>query len=184
MANEVIRIYIKKKHKNEWWDFDDQSFKAYDNVSKKFKKLAEYPDQPGLWHTDIDMGTHTGAITVVPRNADSGLIAGDVKHFYVIDGNNATQIARDRTLIDEDFGGNDNLRYMDGDSNPVDGADIRVYTKQDYDAGNVDEAIGVTTTDGTGRWTNPIPVARGQTYTVHFHKPHHNGPTTVNITVA
>lgn len=85
--------------------------------------------------------------------------------------------------LDEDYGGEASLRYDTPDGTAIGGAQVRVYRKIDYDLENYDSAIGVTTTDTTGGWTDPVIVEAGLTYTVQFFKPGAYGPDTQEVTV-
>lgn len=182
--NEVIRIYIKKSDENKWWDFSDKSFKDYANITRTSKEIDEHPDQPGIWHTNIDMGTHTGKITIIPRNAETNLIAGEIKTVYLINGEPAVKLERDKRELHENYGGMDNLRYVNNDGEPIEGASIRVYTKQQFDNGNKDNPIGTTMTDKYGSWVNPVPVNTGNEYVIVFHKESSYGPDNVQLTVS
>lgn len=64
-----------------------------------------------------------------------------------------------------------NLVYKDTDGNILPDVQIRVYYKVDYDLRLMDQTIGVTTTDTTGQWRDPILVEAGYTYTVHYEDP-------------
>jgi len=86
--------------------------------------------------------------------------------------------------VDHNFGGTDVLRYVDGDGNGIDNADIWIYLKSDYDAGNVSSNYvkAKTNTDVNGRWANPVNLDPA-IYTVYFYKQGEYGPNTQEITV-
>ena len=88
-----------------------------------------------------------------------------------------------RTPLDQDSGGPQSMTYVTQDGQPVVGATIRIYEKPAYDAGNLDNVIGITVTTETGGWKDQIQVQPGQTYTVIFHKPNEYGPDRAEITV-
>ena len=85
--------------------------------------------------------------------------------------------------VDHNFGLPDALRYMDSGGNPINDAQVRVYLKSDYDAGNLSAPAGVSLTGADGRWTNPVLVTPGFSYVVRFEAPYRFGPDTVTITV-
>lgn len=86
-------------------------------------------------------------------------------------------------ILDEDYGGENELQLTDLNGDPIENAQVRVYKKIDYDLENYEAAVGVTTTDAAGGWVNPIMVEAGFTYTIHFFKPNAYGPATVEIIV-
>lgn len=89
----------------------------------------------------------------------------------------------DNTLkLNEHFPLEDDLRYMSAGGSPIDGAQVRVYYRHDYDAGRLDTPVGVTLTNAAGRWSNSILVVPGYDYTVVFFKPGEFGPDAHNVT--
>ena len=82
----------------------------------------------------------------------------------------------DTIALSEDTGGADTLRYITSANQGVSEAQIVVYLKSEYDAGNFNDPKGSTITRSDGRWMEPIRVTKGLTYTVVFHKPGHYGP--------
>lgn len=88
------------------------------------------------------------------------------------------------TAVDHNFGGTDALRYVDGVGSGIDNADIMIYLKSDYDAGNLASAYvkAKTNTDVNGQWANPLNLDPA-IYTVYFYKQGEYGPDTQEITV-
>jgi len=86
-------------------------------------------------------------------------------------------------VFDEDYDGENNLRYEDDNGDPINEAQVRVFKKIDYDLENYTAAVGVTTTDATGGWVNPVTVEAGLTYTIQFFKPGYFGPDTKEVIV-
>jgi len=84
-------------------------------------------------------------------------------------------------VVDHDYELSNNLRYVTPGGDPIENAQIRLYYKSDYDAGDFSTPVGVTTTDADGRWVNPIHVYPGFTYTVQFFAPAEYGPDTSTI---
>jgi hypothetical protein len=82
------------------------------------------------------------------------------------------------TKIDHDYQLPGELSYVTPGGSPIENAQIRVYFKSDYAAGNLTRPVGVTTTDAGGRWRNPILVNPGFSYVVRFEKSDEFGPDT------
>lgn len=85
--------------------------------------------------------------------------------------------------LDEDYSGANSLQYTDPDGAPIDEAQVRVYKKVDYDLQKYDSTVGVTSTDGTGGWIDPVTVEAGFTYTIQYFKPGAFGPDTTEVVV-
>lgn len=83
--------------------------------------------------------------------------------------------------LDHDYGLTDDLRYMTPGGSPIENAQVRVYLKSDYDAGNLASPVGITTTNAYGRWTSSILVTPGYTFVVQFYKPNEYGPDAKEI---
>lgn len=88
------------------------------------------------------------------------------------------------TPVDHDFGGTDELRYVDPSGASIPGAVIQVYTREDYDAGRRSNAFvaGRTDTGTDGRWLQPVMLTPGD-YVVILYRQGLFGPTRVDITV-
>ena len=85
--------------------------------------------------------------------------------------------------LDHNYGSVAALRYQTASGSPVEGAIIRVYTKQDFDQGRTDTPLAVSLTNAQGNWVNPIYVTTGYTYVVQFAKEGLYGPDKVEVTV-
>lgn len=70
------------------------------------------------------------------------------------------------------------MAYMTPGGSPIENAQVRLYYKSDYDAANLANPIGITTTDAAGKWKNLIFVVPGYTYTVRMEKTNEFGPDT------
>lgn len=70
------------------------------------------------------------------------------------------------------------LTYVTDGGSPIENAQVRVYLKSDYVAGDLTSPVGITTTDSGGRWRNSILVNPGFSYIVRFEKPGEYGPDT------
>lgn len=75
------------------------------------------------------------------------------------------------------------MKYVTPGGSPIENAQVRVYLKSDYDAGNLTTPVGITTTNCHGNWVNPVFVLPGFTYTVQFLKPSSFGPDVVSFFV-
>lgn len=80
--------------------------------------------------------------------------------------------------IDQNFRLPNDLAYITPSGSPIANAQVRVYLKSDYDAGNLDTPVGVTVTNAFGGWVNAILVNTGYTYVARFEKPKEWGPDT------
>lgn len=85
--------------------------------------------------------------------------------------------------LNEDSGGQNNLQYVTSGGSPIEGATIRVYKKVDYDTNNLDKVVGTTLTNANGKWSDPVFVEPGETYTIVYNKVHEYGPDTAELTV-
>lgn len=89
-------------------------------------------------------------------------------------------------IVDQNYGGPDNLIYTVADGCAVSGAHIYIFGRAAFDAQGptIDRAtaVGRTFTTANGRWTQSIKLDAGQ-YTLLYEKPGEYGPDTVNLTV-
>jgi hypothetical protein len=83
--------------------------------------------------------------------------------------------------ITQDYPLSNDMTYMSPGGSPIENAQVRLYYKSDYDAGNLATPIGITTTDAHGKWRNPILVLPGFTYTARLEKAYEFGPDTVEF---
>jgi len=86
------------------------------------------------------------------------------------------------TVLFNDYPGLHNLQIVSESGDPIEGAQIKIYTKLAYDQQEYDTWIGATTTDLNGEWVDPIIVEDGGTYVVHVEKPTEYGPISVEVT--
>jgi hypothetical protein len=85
--------------------------------------------------------------------------------------------------VNHDTPFNDNLRYVKPNGDPVASANVYIFKESEYVADKLDNAIGFTTTDPSGRWVAPIPVDAGYSYVVIFFLKNKYGPDKVTITL-
>jgi len=181
-----------------WLPNTEPDIKEYD-----IRRAPDVSGQPGTWADLI-----TIAHDLLGPNYDTGSnrffivdAAGSLTHWYSIrsedvDGNmsgwgNPFQPSESTTpppfpntvILDEDYTVDNALQFTEPGGDPVEGAQVRVYKKVDYDLENYTAVVGVTTTDADGGWVNPITVEAGFTYTVQFYKPGAFGPDTQEVVV-
>lgn len=85
--------------------------------------------------------------------------------------------------LDHNYNLSDALRYVTPGGSGIGEAQVRVYKKEDFDAGRLDAPVGITMTKADGRWVMPVLVNPGYTYTVQFYKPNEYGPDKIEVTV-
>ena len=85
--------------------------------------------------------------------------------------------------LNENYGGMSALQIVDSASDPITEAVIRVYYTLDYEAGDLDAPVGVTTTDENGDWQQPIFVSPGQSYTIYVFKTQEFDPIAIEVVV-
>lgn len=181
-----------------WLPNTESDIKEYD-----IRRAPDDDEQPGTWEDLITIEHDLlGANYDTTNNrffySDT---TGTLTHWYSIraedtDGNvsgwsNPFQPSESTTpppfpntvILDENYDIEDQLQYKDPDGNPIENAQIRVYKKTDYDLENYTACIGVTTTDATGGWVDPVIVEAGFTYTIQFYKPGAYGPDTQEIII-
>lgn len=78
--------------------------------------------------------------------------------------------------IDQDYPLPDDMTYRTPGGSPIENAQVRVYKKSDFDAGNLTSPVGVTTTNAGGKWVQPVLVVPGFTYVARLEKPYEFGP--------
>lgn len=183
---QTYSVYVRRDVDGLYLDADDDTFKAFAALVSGKHLMTENADVPGCWELEVsalDVGD-TGQFTFLPHDdLTDYLVAASVESVYLVDGERLTPTDRGTAKLHTHYGGHENLKLLDENGAPIDGATIRVYSKADYDAGDVDTAIGITHTDHRGHWVDMIPVAVGTTYTVHYHKNGVIGPVSVEVVI-
>jgi hypothetical protein len=85
-------------------------------------------------------------------------------------------------MVDHNYPLADSLLVVNASGDPVEGAEVRIYEAVKFYAHVVDVWVGMTTTDITGQWIDPIALPDGGTWVVHFEKYSSYGPVHVEIT--
>ena len=102
---------------------------------------------------------------------------------HVHDGRQQRGVLFNTVLVNHDILGNDNLRYLGQNGEPIEGAEVYLFRKADYNSDTFDGALGRTVTREDGRWMQAIPAQAGDTYTVVLFKPGVCGPDSVDIAI-
>jgi hypothetical protein len=98
-----------------------------------------------------------------------------------------TGMGRDTDGIDHDYGGTDNLRILDGEGSPIPNANLHIFLKSDWDAGNRTTAYVATNgawseTDTDGRWKFSVSL-NAEDYIIIAQIPGHTQQTETEFTV-
>lgn len=138
---------------------------------------------PGGEH--ICYGIH---LTEIQTLADSGTLSGKssttnviiIPQTIIFD----SIIGSGAVLVNHDYGGPDNLRYVAPNGVGIDNGTIQCFTNTDYYSGKMTRGyvIAETTTDSVGRWTRPMALDPGE-YVLVFFKQGSYAPTIVPLTV-
>lgn len=182
---QTYYAYLRRDVDGLYWDPDDSTYKAFGDLVGPSIRAVEDVACPGLWSITfpLDIGD-TGTYTFLPRNGITlDLLVNDVTQVYLVDGSRTQDTLRAKVALSHHYGTYDTLQLLDELGEPVEGADVRVYTKFAYDAGEYDVPVGVTQTNHLGRWVAPVHVPSATTYVVHFHLDSVIGPTIVEIIV-
>lgn len=184
-VTQTYYVYIRRDSDGLYYDADDTAFKAYGGLVDGTVDLVEDPDQPGVWQLTLDLTAGgDGVYTFLPRDGlTTFLLEEGVTQVYLVSGSPLVDTMRAVAYLSDAFDGLDNLQYLDAAGDPIVGADIRVYTKLDFDSNNLDTPVGVSVTDQSGRWVNPVPVNTGDTYVVQFFKAYVAGPDEQEVIV-
>jgi hypothetical protein len=86
-------------------------------------------------------------------------------------------------ILDQDYGGTNELQPVDPDGSPLVAVQVRVWKKIDFDVGNFAATVGTTSTEALGKWAQPITVEAGFTYVIQFFKPGAFGPNTQEVII-
>lgn len=86
--------------------------------------------------------------------------------------------------VDHDYPTNENMTYTTGDCCAIEGANVWVFTKEDWDNGDraLSNAVATSVTTTGGRWAYAVLLDPGA-YVVRFELPGRYGPDTVSLTV-
>lgn len=176
--------YIRRNSDHHFWDVVQKEFVPFVSLSDGKVTLTENEDQHGVWVGEEDLGEFTGLIAVFPREVNTEfLIPEQVQEYYVRNGKILPDPRVDKTALNTHYQGINSLQLVNDSGEPVSGADILVYRKEDYDVGNTEQVQGVSVTNNRGHWVYPVLVPVGDTYTILYHKEGETEPVTAEITV-
>jgi hypothetical protein len=189
--NRSIFSFIKRNSDGAFYNAGQDRFELFNSVTSPEATRAPFrvvftEDPAGTYKWTLDASDFLdGTYTLNTRELSAGLeslVAADytvtVTKGSVIEGAVLGEVA-----LSQDSGGIDNLRYVTPEGAAIEGASIRVYAREDWEAGNFSLVKGVSYTDALGKWQVAVFVDSGRTYTVVFSKPGYYGPDTVEIVV-
>lgn len=122
-----------------------------------------YSDKRRTFYLDDLSGTTVTFYQVISV-ASSGVAIQD-SGFFLPDGPVAAGIAA-RVKIDHNYPTPDNLQFLTESGIPIPQGMMRVYTRADYEAGQVDKPLFAVETREDGRWIRPVYVEPGMDYVV------------------
>ena len=85
-------------------------------------------------------------------------------------------------LVDHNYPAIDDLKIVDSEGAPIEGAEIRVFDHTAFNANERETWEAATTTDINGYWVDPIVLEAGRTWVVHVEKPTLYGPVHLEVT--
>jgi len=178
-------VYFRRDVDGLYYDTDDATFKTFGALVDGQIELVEDSNQPGVWALSLVLvGEDDGAYTILPRDGQTDeLFTEQVAQVYLVNDMPLVSLLEDQIHLHDQYTGVDNYKLIAENGDPVEGATVRIFTKADYDANVVGNPIGLTTTDASGLWLDPIPVNPGDTYVIVFHKEGAIGPTSIEVIV-
>jgi len=156
-----------------YWAFDDQEWQEFEFNESSELSLEEGPE--GSWTGEFDsIATFSGEINLYVSRIDMSILRR--QRDVLRDGDFLVPQAVPRSEINTHTGGWNELRVVDDDGEPVEGAEIRVMRTGDP-TGDVPLMVTYSTADGL--WGEGIFVSPGS-YRVHIQYP---GAVAVDRTV-
>lgn len=182
--------FMRREEDSLYYNTTNTSFEIFDILTAPAAQRIPFriiyvEDNAGVYTWQVDVSTFDdGVYTLLTRELDAQMesIAGADFSLTVAGGAVVEGAVLGDIGIDEDTGGPNSLSYLDPGGAPVPGASIKVFRKEDYDAGNY-LVQGTTFTTDRGGWQSPVFVSTGKTYTVVFNKPGSFGPDSAEVTV-
>lgn len=118
------------------------------------------------FYYDDTQGT-AAAVYQVTAVSSTGTAIGQTDVFTPFGPTAATPM---KIAVDHNYGGMDALRFVTESGVGIPDADVRVYTKPDYDAGRFAAPVYVVQTDDQGRWRRPAFLDAGMDYVLLMEK--------------
>lgn len=189
-ARKPLFVFIKRDYDNLYYSGTDQ-FKRFDLLgdSEDFRQEFRIPfveTSPGKYSITRNLnsfldGTYT--ITVYRLVDGVEVKSGLPFTMHVLNNRQDRGVLYNKVQVNHDTPFNDNLRYVKPNGDPVASANVYIFKESEYVTDKLDNAIGFTTTDPSGRWVAPIPVDAGHSYVVIFFLKGKYGPDKVTITL-
>jgi len=131
----------------------------------------------GVWLTADETACYSGTL-IVTSTTPNVIIPKIHVLFEQVLGTGAV-------MVNHDYGGTDNLRYVGPNGSGIENGSIICYLKEDYDAERRSRGfiIAETRTNVDGRWTREMYLTPGD-YTLVFFKSGEYSPTVKEITVS
>lgn len=169
--NVAYYAYIKRDEDSLYLDRDDHTFKEFADLNDGKYEFTEDEDQPGVWHLNVDLGSRSGTFSMYPRDErDDSLLRDQTEKFYILDGERLLDPRTEQAALYEHYSGYNSFQLLDEEGDPVEGAQVTVYRKVDYDNKEYDRILGRSETDAWGHWVHPVYVPVGDTYVIVYYK--------------
>lgn len=174
----MLRPYCYIRNKDQQY-FNGDGFQDDPYALPMQKSLT----QEGTFYLEIDENKlPDGTYLIQTYEADYGNRIGEDTFFIMHDGKLMPSPAK-VVYVDHNYGGKDNLRFVDESGNGIGYAFIKCWLKSDYEKGDYDKLIAWTMTMEDGRWVAPLQLAAGYDYVLIFSKPPEAAETRIDITV-
>ncbi len=176
-------FYVKVTEVRTGRVWDETTLGLNELVDSQFKiAMAESPTGSGVWTVTRNFSTLPNGYYDIEVFTTANISASKTKNAYLLNGVQPVDGVYGHIPVNHNSGGTDALRYLTPAGVPIGNATIRVYTATDWNAGNLASPVGVTTTDGGGRWISTVFVPPG-TYAVQMQLLGQYGPDVHTIVV-
>lgn len=175
-------VYLRDDVTEDYIDFSDDAFKDFGSLVTPTLALSEDPNHLGLWSFSYGLvAGFTGTLEIIIHKTHDDTEMIEFLEVGIDNDVPLLDLAKTVAYFGTHTGGFENLKVLDGNGTPVEGATVRVYAIEDFNANNLSKWVGATTTDKRGYWLAPVPVTTGKTYMIHVFKPLSYGPTVVQL---
>lgn len=116
--------------------------------------------------------------------SDSDFLSVSIKASVPVSFKRELAVTVGSVFVDHDYGGQDNLSFLDNDNQPISEAIVDVFLSSNWEANlrSTQYRIASVMTDVHGHWKTGVNLDPGE-YTLLYYKPGHFNPTTVDLTV-
>lgn len=141
-------------------------------------RISLTPNERGNWYAyaKIDKPEYNYILSTGPVVAiEEDLIDCDLEDIFQL----LTETPPNgHVLVDTNYGGEDNLRYVDLKGSGIADADVMVFLKSDYEIGNTGGSYvrASTRTDIDGRFVKPLVLGEGYEYILVYYRSSSAGP--------